>query len=73
MQRLERRIDRVETVMKQRASDLSLLTDKELNQRIDTLLARMGTSREQAIAEYGSLEAYAEALRQREAEEGQHG
>lgn len=67
MVRLEQRIQRVEEVLNQRASDLSMLSDEELYQRIDEGLAGLGTSRERVIAEHGSLEDYAKFLRREEA------
>jgi hypothetical protein len=65
MRRLEQRINKVEAAKKQRAGDLSSLTCEELNQRLGVILARMGTSREKVIAEFGSLEGYADVIRQK--------
>jgi hypothetical protein len=62
MGKIEQRIERMESAMKQREGDLSLLTDAELEQRIDVLLARMGTTRELVIAEHGSLGAFSHWL-----------
>lgn len=71
---LVRRVDRVEADMHRRASDLSLLTDEALEARIDELLGRLGTTREQAIAEHGSLKAHRDyLLAQQREEERKHG
>jgi len=70
MRTLEKRINKVEITARHRASDLSLLSDAELEQRLDTILARMGTTREKVIAEHGSLRAFTDVLREREAQHG---
>ncbi len=55
MNTLERRLLKIESAARQREGNLSLLTGAELYERIDTLLARMGTNRERVISEHGSL------------------
>lgn len=64
MARIEQRIERLESKRDAVKGNVSLLTDAELRQRIDTLLAKMGTSREQVIAEHGSYKNFAGVLRQ---------
>lgn len=68
MRTLEKRINKVEITARHRASDLSLLSDAELEQRLDAILARMGLTRETVIAEFGSLKVFAAVLREREAQ-----
>lgn len=70
MRTLEKRINKVEITARHRASDLSLLSDAELGQRLGAILARMGTTREKVIAEHGSLRAFTDVLREREAHHG---
>lgn len=53
-----KRVDRLESARKTEEGDLSLLTDAELDGRVDAVLWRMGTSRERAIAEHGSLNGF---------------
>lgn len=69
MRTIEKRITKAEIAARHRASDLSLLSDAELEQRLDAILARMGRTREMVIAEHGSLRAFADVLRR----EVQHG
>lgn len=64
MSRIEQRIARLESKRAARVGNWSLLTDAELENRIDVSLAQMGTSRELVIAEHGSLENFARILRQ---------
>ena len=64
MSRIEQRIARLESKRAAMIGNLSLLTDAELENRIDVLLAKMGTSRELVIAEHGSYENFAGVLRQ---------
>ena len=64
MSRIEQRIERLESKRTAMIGNLSLLTDAELENRIDVLLAKMGTSRELVIAEHGSYENFAGVLRQ---------
>ncbi|MCE9549758.1 MAG: hypothetical protein K8R50_01910 [Betaproteobacteria bacterium] len=64
MSRIEQRIARLESKRAARIGNWSLLTDAELENRIDVSLAQMGTSRELVIAEHGSLENFAGVLRQ---------
>ena len=70
MRTLVKRINKVETAMQLRASDLSRLTDEELENRVDAVLVRLGTTQERAIAVHGSLNAFADMLSKRE---NQHG
>lgn len=73
MSKIEQRIERLESKHVAMASNLSLLTGAELEQRIDVLLEKMGTTREQVIAEHGSHKNFVSALRQRiEMEKNQH-
>ena len=58
MSKIEQRIERLEAKRDAMAGDLSLLTDEELEKRFDAVLARMGTNREQVIAEHGSWGAF---------------
>ena len=64
MSRIEQRIARLESKRAAMIGNWSLLTDAELENRIDVLLAKMGTSRELVIAEHGSYENFAGVLRQ---------
>ena len=64
MSRIKQRIERLESKRAARIGNWSLLTDAELENRIDVLLAKMGTSRELVIAEHGSYENFAGVLRQ---------
>ena len=64
MASIEQRIERLEAKRDAIEGNLSLLTDAELEQRIDVLLAKMGTSRERVIAEHGSHKNFAGVLRQ---------
>ncbi|MFZ1545616.1 MAG: hypothetical protein WAT12_00710 [Candidatus Nitrotoga sp.] len=64
MSRIEQRIARLESKRAAMIGNWSLLTDAELENRIDVLLAQMGTSRELVIAEHGSYENFAGVLRQ---------
>lgn len=57
MKTLERRLLKVEAAMKIELEP-ARLTDEELEKRIDVLLARMGTSREQVNAKHGGLEGF---------------
>lgn len=62
MSMIMKRVDRLESARKTEEGDLSLLTDAELDGRIDAVLERMGTSRERAIAEHGSLNGFRDYL-----------
>ena len=62
---LEKRINKVETKVRHGDSNLSLLSDTELTQRVDGFLAQMGTTHETVIAEFGSLKIFAAVLRGR--------
>lgn len=62
MNTLERRLRKIESASTKREGDLSLLSDDELEARIDMVLERMGTSREWAIAEHGSLNGFRDYL-----------
>lgn len=64
MSRIEQRIARLESKRAAMIGNWSLLTDAELENRIDLSLAQMGTSRERVIAAHGSLENFAGVLRQ---------
>jgi c-di-GMP-related signal transduction protein len=64
MSSIEQRIERLESKRAAMIGILSLLTDAELENRIDVLLAKMGTSRELVIAEHGSDKNFACVLRQ---------
>ena len=64
MATIKQRIERLESKRDAVEGDLFLLTDAELENRIDLLLARMGSTQEQAIAEYGSHQQFAGVLRQ---------
>ena len=65
MRTIEKRITKAEVIARHRASDLSLLTDAELERRADAFLVQMGLTREKVIAEFGSLGAFANVLRVR--------
>ena len=64
MSRIEQRIERLESKRAAMIGNLSLLTDAELENRIDVLLAKMCTSRELVIAKHGSYKNFAGVLRQ---------
>ena len=64
MSRIEQRIKRLESKRAAMIGNWSLLTDAELENRIDVSLVQMGTSRELVIAEHGSLENFAGVLQQ---------
>ncbi len=66
---LEKRVNKVEVIARLKAGDLQSLSDAELEQRTDSFLARMGTTREMVVAEHGSLSTFADVLRR----EVQHG
>lgn len=55
----ERRISRVEKYADRPGMTFAAMTDEQLNERIDELLAKLGTTQEAVIAKYGSLMAFA--------------
>lgn len=75
MLKIEQRIARLESKRDAMIGNLSLLTDAELENRVDVLLAKMGTSRERVIAEHGSHKNFVRILRQQvehSSEQGAH-
>ena len=59
MKTFERRVRKVEERVRIVAPSMTMA---KIDDRIDELLAKCGTSRQQVIAQYGSLQAFAETL-----------
>lgn len=63
MNMLTRRLSKVEASINKSGRSLAGLTDEQLETKLDEILARFGTSREEVINEYGSLAVYVGVLR----------
>jgi hypothetical protein len=63
MKAIERRLHRVEGHPMIAAPARTMA---QINARLDELLAKIGTTQEQVIAKYGSLEAYALEMREQD-------